>query len=233
MNKEIKCYLCSTSFKRPYNLSIHLREFRCKSPLLDNLEELNNLLKNTMNKNEEEKVCNDGNKLIKVNPISQLDLTNNMNNNKLTLDKFDDNKCNENSLIVLLTEYIKNIIYNKNIPENMCITYIRRRQPMFNIVINNDKTITNDIKSAKDICDLYSEMFLKIIKKEMKNFTKYIKNIKKDNNNIDDDLLYDMNVIDTFKDLLRKENIINIISHSLKNVLNNYILYDKNMKYQG
>jgi hypothetical protein len=201
--------------------------------LLDNLEELNNLLKNTMNKNEEEKVCNDGNKLIKVNPISQLDLTNNMNNNKLTLDKFDDNKCNENSLIVLLTEYIKNIIYNKNIPENMCITYIRRRQPMFNIVINNDKTITNDIKSAKDICDLYSEMFLKIIKKEMKNFTKYIKNIKKDNNNIDDDLLYDMNVIDTFKDLLRKENIINIISHSLKNVLNNYILYDKNMKYQG
>ena len=220
MNKEIKCYLCSTSFKRPYNLSIHLREFRCKSPLLDNLEELNNLLKNTMNKNEEEKVCNDGNKLIKVNPISQLDLTNNMNNNKLMLDKFDDNKCNENSLIVLLTEYIKNIIYNKNIPENMCITYIRRRQPMFNIVINNDKTITNDIKSAKDICDLYSEMFLKIIKKEMKNFTKYIKNIKKDNNNIDDDLLYDMNVIDTFKDLLRKENIINIISHSLKNVLN-------------
>jgi hypothetical protein len=233
MNKEIKCYLCSTSFKRPYNLSIHLREFRCKSPLLDNLEELNNLLKNTMNKNEEEKVCNDGNKLIKVNPISQLDLTNNMNNNKLMLDKFDDNKCNENSLIVLLTEYIKNIIYNKNIPENMCITYIRRRQPMFNIVINNDKTITNDIKSAKDICDLYSEMFLKIIKKEMKNFTKYIKNIKKDNNNIDDDLLYDMNVIDTFKDLLRKENIINIISHSLKNVLNIYILYDKNMKYQG
>lgn len=233
MNKEIKCYLCSTSFKRPYNLSVHLREFRCKSPLLDNLEELNNLLKNTMNKNEEEKVCNYGNKLIKVNPISQLDLTNNMNNNKLILDKFDDNKCNENSLIVLLTEYIKNIIYNKNIPENMCITYIRRRQPMFNIVINNDKTITNDIKSAKDICDLYSEMFLKIIKKEMKNFTKYIKNIKKDNNNIDDDLLYDMNVIDTFKDLLRKENIINIISHSLKNVLNNYILYDKNMKYQG
>ena len=168
-----------------------------------------------------------GNKQIKVNPITELNLENNMYNNRLILDKFDDKKCNENALKELLTEYIRNILCNKSCPENMCITYIKRRPPMFNVIVDNDSVY--NIKSAKEIYQSYPDLFLKIIKKQMKNFTKYFNN----QNDETDEILYDINVIEIFKDLLRKENIIDIISHALKNVLNNYILYDKNMKYQG
>lgn len=234
MNKEIKCYICSSMFKRKYNLLIHLREFRCKSPLLDNLEKLNDLLKNLDNENNDlqkkikRKVRDyiNGEKPIKVNPITKLNLKNNMYNNNFILDNFDNRKCKENSLKELLTEYIKNIICNKDIPENMCITYIKRRPPTFNVV---DKDTIYNIKSTKEICELYTDLFLKMIKKQMKKFKEYFNNRTDEN----DDILYDIYVIDRFKDLLKKDNITYIISYALKNVLNNYILYDKNMKYKG
>ena len=238
MNKEIRCYICSTLFKRQYNLSVHLREFRCKSPLLNDLEALNELLKNVNNENLQKKINGEnGDIKQKVNPITQLDLKNNRSNNILLLEKFDENMRNENSLIDLLTQYIRNIICNMDNHKNKCIMYITKRPVKFHVVVDDNNTI---IDTASKVCDLYSHIFLKIIKKGVSKSEKYLNNSMKtneehDNENLENhtELFYDTHTITTLSSILKSETSIDMVKRALKNVLNIYILYDKNMKYQG
>lgn len=239
------CYLCSTTFKRPYNLSVHLREKRCKSSLIEDLEELNSYLKdlnNLLEKNNKieeendvlEKEIPDNNHVgellnkhkkrnVKVNPITKLNLSHNKMNNITLLEKFDESSRNETCLNALLFDYIKNIICNKEIPENMCITYTEKRRPKFNVVI--DDSGNDNIRTLQDICDMYSSIFLKILIDEIqKKGNKYLTKNK--------ELFYDSYTIRTLINILISDKGEKIVKRALKNVIYGYILLGNDMKYK-
>lgn len=207
------CNLCKHSFTRKGNLMRHLKEKSCKSGLLYDLVKLNNIL-NTININTE---LLNINKNIEINTINELNIDYlEINEMRKLIDIYDKNKHNLNNL---LSEYIKNIIYNENYPENHCIKYIDKRMGIFNLYITEDGVKKHIRDNYKTLCEIASEYLYKIIKKQLSKCLNFYKN---------DDVFqnfYEDTVIQFKQDL----NISNV-SKALKICLHAYILNDKDMK---
>ena len=72
-------------------------------------------------------------------------------------------------LNLLLGDYIKDIICNKDHPENHSVKYISRNPPRFNNVIEDKKgNKISVIKNLKDSCELLSEPVLVTLKTKLK-----------------------------------------------------------------
>jgi hypothetical protein len=205
------CNLCKKCFTQKGNLMRHLKEKRCKMGLIYDLVKLNNILNNV---NIE--LLNINNNL-EINTINELNIDYlEINEMRKLIDIYDKSRHKLNNL---LSEYIKNIIYNENYPENYCIKYVDKRMGIFSLYITEDGVKKHIRDNYKTLCEIASEYLYKIIKKQLSKCLKFYKDDDEFQN------FYEDTVIQFKQDLN-----INNVSKALKICLYAYILNDKNMK---
>ena len=175
---------------------------------------------------------------IMINPINKLNLKDNIQNNKNLIIKYEKHKhnCSDDLLQSMLSEYIKNLILNKNNPENHCIKYIKKKPPTYNIKIldeNNNKP-TCIIKKLHECPVILYEPICKIIKKQLKSLLYKSSNNNEEHDDVedeDDKLEYTNNTVHSLANQLAHHNGQKILMSSIKSVLHNNILFDKEMKF--
>jgi hypothetical protein len=218
------CNLCSSEFTQKGPLNRHLRERRCK--ITNDLLELNNLIESFKYKNHEVKsniqtnngTVNNGNVInisIVVNPVNKL-MVEYLEPEKMK--KLVESYTNDNSNL-LLSEYIKDIIHNKDHPENQCVKYLTKRPPTYSNTIEKEGEKVNVIKNLKDSCELLSEPVLATLREKLKECNKAFKSDQ------DFQSVYE----DTVREIYRELNK-DVVKTALKSVLQNNILNDIEMK---
>ena len=171
---------------------------------------------------------------LQVNPITKLNLNNNLYNTEQLLIQYEKHK-HDNILGILLSNYIEKIINNKDIPENLCVKYIKKKPPTYvlNIVDENDKLKTKTIiKTLKDSCNILHDIFAKIIRIELKRQLRILRQRQSKESEESDESEEEEYDNDTIFFLMKelKDKKKNIIKQAIKSVLSNNILYDKSMK---
>jgi hypothetical protein len=161
---------------------------------------------------------------IEINPITNLKLDyiepNIMKELVETYD-FSQNK-NPQQLNLLLSNYIKNFICNKDHPENHAVKYIKKKPPTYNCTIKDENGNTIQvIKQLKDTCELLSDPMLNNLKIKLNEFLKKYKK--------DEEFDFEM-YEDTIKQL-RKELNKKTVKKALSSVLQNNIINDIKMKF--
>ena len=217
------CNLCSSEFSQKSGLNRHLRERRCKVTvdlleLHEKLEGINRPVKETIINGNVINNNGNGNVImlnLTVNPISKLNV------DYIIPDKMKDlvEDYNYPKLNYLLTNYIKDIIHNKEHPENHSVKYIKKKPPTFSNTIQQDGKNINVIKNLKDSCELLSEPVLATLKKKLRECTREFKN-DEDFQNVYEDTVRD----------IKKELNKDSVKKALSNVLQTDILNDIEMK---
>lgn len=241
---KIICDFCKNEYYQKSNLTKHLKDSKCKMFNINNLvnilneknkiiEELKQQIVNINGNNNITNINSNNMKIeIHINPITKLDL-NYIDTDKLKdlIEKFDDgkelinsmDKFNYSQLNLLLSNYIKNMIYNSEHPENHSVKYIKKKPPTYNSIIeDNDGNTVSVIKGLKDTCELLTDPILDQLKIKLKEF---IKKYKDDTEPEFDYMLYE-NAIKELKKELNKQNV----KKALSSVLKNDILNDIEMK---
>lgn len=238
------CSFCSLDFVYKKALIKHLADKRCKSVLLIDFVKLHNMFEEQKNKirhltinGDNNGIIGDINMKIEINvipqPIQKLDVSYiDIAKIKEFIDIYDDARYkvlasnkpdqikNPERINIALGDYIKEIIYNKEHPENHSVKYIKKDPPTFNSITEDDEgKPINVIKGLKDTCELLSDPILDKLKQKIREF---IKKYKKDD---DYDILYE----DTIQ-ALRLELNKKTVKKSLSSVLKNDILHDIEMK---
>jgi hypothetical protein len=228
------CTFCNSSFANKYSLSRHLNDKKCKSEILTELlndwEALHNLF---INKCESKNIIgnhntnnhNTNNTNIKVENVNVILDINTIN--KLTTDHIAPEKMKDfiegysyDKLPLFLSEYIKDIICNKALPQNHSVKYLTKNPPRFNSLVENDNgERINVIKNLKDSCEVLSQPVLVTLKKKLNECLKKYKN--------DEEFNVDCEVeIKGIRKELNKESV----KKALRSVLQNDILTDIEMK---
>lgn len=225
-----KCRFCETSFNKQYNLERHFKEERCKKLKTMTQFEIYQMCNNWEAKmkingsnnnvliNSQQNVFNIKVE-IQVNPINKLDL------NCIDLDKmkdliidYDDDKT---KLKLLLSDYVKDVICNKEHPENHAVKYIRKNPPTYNILLEDkDGRIVSVIKGLRDTCDVLTDPVLDALKSKLKECLTKVKT--------QEEFDYEL-YKQAIKDLKKELNKSNV-KRALSSVLQNNILHDIQMK---
>lgn len=230
---SFKCYLCNNIFTQKHNLDKHLTGKKCKSSLIDNWYELNNMLKELDSLKNGNNIINSpiivGNNNhnnnikieININPITKLDISHiPPSEMKTIIEKYDDNN---QKLNLLLGDYIKNMICDTQHPENQAVKYITKKPPTYNSTIeDSDGKTVNVIKGLKDTCELLTDPILDQLKLKLKECLRKYKNA-----NEFDYSLYE----DAFRELKKELNKVNV-KKALSSVLKNDILQNIEMKFK-
>lgn len=221
-----QCLFCNAEFNRKDNLTRHLQNNSCavgkKMTLLDfhnKIEELQNSIRelsingdhNTTNVNSPTINLN-----ITINPITRLTLDYiPPEHMKSIIEQFDSDPSKFN---LLFTNYLNNVLCNKEHPENHSIKYIKKYPPTFQSVIQDENgNVIDTIKGLKDTCDILTDPILDALKSKLK---ECIKTYKHENNGLDYDLYED--AIRELRKELKKDNIKKVLSSFLQHdMLNN------------
>jgi hypothetical protein len=197
------CTFCNDHFSTKGNLTRHLKDNNCKSPLLKDFVLLHNFIQNLkinciQNPKPEPKIKP------KINDINSLNLSYlTPERLKPFLEKYD---------LKLLEEYISFIIYNKEHPENYIVKYNTRYPPTFaceGSILVLEATVEKLAKPITDIIERHKKKCLKFYKDEDE----------------DDEFLSDYKLRETFYNDLYTD-----VSKCIKKILKK-ILYDQEMKY--
>jgi hypothetical protein len=227
----LKCNLCQNEFKEKQFLRKHLNDKRCKSNLLNNWLELNeyieSLKKNQIHNQQISNAIVGGehntyiNVKIEINPITKLDLSHiEPVKMKSLIEKYDDNK-SPDKLNLLLSDYIKDVICNKDHPENHSIKYVKKKPPTYNCIIEDENGNTIEtIKGLRDSCELLSDPILNTLKTKLQEF---LSRYKKDEE-------FDYGMYRTTIHHLKKELDKTAVKKALSAVLQNDILNNIQMK---
>ena len=237
------CNICSTDFKFKHGLIRHLSENRCKGDILKlndlfqqqkdeiiilknkitqltvngNNNQLNTNVQNVNNKNVTMKIE------FNINPVTKLDV-NYIDHIKMreVIEKYDeDREKSRGKLNLLLSNYIKNIICNKDHPENHSVKYVSKRPPTYNSVTEDSTgNKINVIKDLKDTCELLSDPVLDLLKIQLK---ECLKKYKKDED-------FDYQWYEDAFTILKMELNKDSVKKALKSVLKNDILNNIEMK---
>lgn len=153
----MKCLFCKDSFSTKGNLTRHLRNKKCKSPLLDDWVLLHEFIQPFQYKLEYQELPS----VPEINDIKSLNLSYlTPDRMKPVLDRYH---------IDLLEEYISEIIYNKEHPENHIVKYNTRYPPTFvyeGSVLFLDAVIRKLEAPIGDIIELHKRRCLKIYKND-------------------------------------------------------------------
>jgi|GWRWMinimDraft_5_1066013.scaffolds.fasta_scaffold18770_1 hypothetical protein len=227
----LKCNLCQNEFKKKQSLQVHLNEKRCKSELLQNLHKLHEYIEQL--KNNQHQTINQSiiggdhntyiNVKIEINPITKLDISHiEPEKMKHLIEKYDDvTPKNPEKLNLLLTDYIKDVICDKEHPENHAVKYIKKKPPTYNCFIEDTEgnTVTV-IKGLKDTCEVLSDPMLNTLKTKLKEFLQKYK----------EDEEFDYSLYEDAIKQLRKELNKGAVKKALSSVLQNDILNNIQMK---
>lgn len=235
------CNICSTEFVYKHTLTDHLVHKKCTSIYLDDLVKLNDFIDEQKNKIKQ--LMLNGNTFnmkidiqinpININPIQNIDI-NYIDSSKMKdmIEKYDDSRYkyhgsslldepkNMEKINMAISDYIKDMICNKEHPENHSVKYVKKNPPTFNSLTSDDsgKTI-NVINGLKDTCELLTDPILDKLKLKIKEF---VQKYRKDD---DYDLLYEDAIRELKKELNKKT-----VKKALSSVLKNDILNDIEMK---
>jgi len=230
------CNFCNNGFTRKDSLIKHLKDNRCEAAKImtvldyhNKIEELKQGIVITGNNNHHislnhNNITNNINFNIQIQPITKLSLEHiSPDKMKQVIETYDTDK---SKLNYLLTEYLNNVLCDKQHPENHAVKYTKRYPPTFNsITEDSDGNIITTIKGLKDTCELLSDPVLDVLKTKL---SECIKKYKKD-----DDTNYDYSLYeDAIKELrkeFKKDNIKKVLSNFLKNDLINNIEMKLNM----
>ena len=223
-NIDLICYFCNNTFNKKYNLNRHLKENRCESFKKMSALDIHNMLRNNNVKSN----INTYNEKCTVNNINnihieRIEIVNHINNldtayiepskMKELVDKYNYPKLN-----LLLGNYIKDIICNKNQPQNHSVKYVKKNPPTYNsLVQDSDGNLINVVKNLKDSCELLTDPILEILKTKLK---QYIKHYKREDD-------YDIGTVNDICKELNKD----AVRKALGSVLQNDILNDIQMKF--
>lgn len=235
---NLRCQLCNFEFKKKQSLQIHLNEKRCKSHLLENLYQLHQMIEDLRNnieqlKSSQHQTINQSiiggekntyiNVKIEINPITKLEIAHiEPEKMKHLIEKYDDNQDKTpEKLNLLLTDYIKDVICDKEHPENHAVKYIKKKPPTYNCIVEDTEgnTVTV-IKGLKDTCELLSDPMLNTLKVKLKEFLKKYK----------EDEEFDYSLYEDAIKQLRKELNKGTVKKALSSVLQNDILNNIQMK---
>lgn len=222
------CYFCKNGFQQKYNLNRHLKENRCESfkkmtafdinEMIQSLKSTNNI-KNP-NNNYNTHIENVENLTINIEKIEIINPANRLDASYIEPSKMKElvEGYNYPKLNLLLGNYIKDIICNKDHPENHSVKYVKKKPPTYNsLVQDSDGNLINVVKNLKDSCELLTDPILEILKSKLKQYIKYYKK--------EED--YD---IDTVNDIYKELNK-DAVRRALSSVLQNDILNDIQMKF--
>ena len=222
------CVFCSDSFTRKDNLKRHLINKKCSLKNLDNCDKLLEIQEKCTNKpiapvttnahNIHNGSGNINNIIINltVNPVNKLNV------DYIVPDKMKDlvEEYNYDKRNYLISNYIKDMIHNKDHPENHSVKYIKKKPPTFsNTIENAEGESINVIKNLKDSCELLSEPVLANLKQKLRQCKKVFKNDEEFQN------LYEDTVKDIYKELNK-----DVVKKALSTVLQTDILNDIEMK---
>ncbi len=169
---------------------------------------------------------------IEINPITKLDVSHiAFSQMQQMIEEFSDKlpiiggkqTKNNDRLSLILSDYIKKILCDKEHPENHAVKYTRKKPPTYKAVTENsngDKV--NVIANLKETCELLTDPVLDLLKVKLKEF---IKKYRKDDQPEFDYVLYE----ETIKEL-KKEFNKDSVKRALKGVLQNDILDNIEMK---
>lgn len=220
------CSFCSKEFSRKDALKKHLIDRSCK--MTNNLFELHEKLLQVganlrINGNNNHHINN-----INIQNVENVNVILNINSiNKLTTYHIEPEKMKEfiekysyDKLPLFLSEYIKDIICNKTLPQNHSVKYITKNPPRFNSLVENDNgDKINVIKNLKDSCEVLSQPVLITLKKKLNECLKKYKNDEEFNTDCDVEIKG-----------IRKELNKECVKRALRSVLQNDILTDIEMK---
>jgi len=228
------CSLCNQSFKRKSSLTKHLTDNRCKAPILEDLLQLHNLILNLKNNKRSDLSLIGNNNSHNILGDVNVNINNNINIildinsiNKLTTDHIEPEKMKEfieeytyPNLNLFLSGYIKDLICNKDQPQNHSVKYVTKNPPRFNSIVENKKgEKINVINNLKDSCQLLLKPVLDTLEMKLNECLKKYRN--------DEDFMGDCEY--EIKDInkeLNKESV----KKALSTVLQNDILTDIQMK---
>jgi hypothetical protein len=155
---------------------------------------------------------------INVNPVTNLNIDYlKPEVMKELVEKLD---CNSGKLNLLMSDYIKEIVCNKEHPENHSVKYIKKKPPTFNTLIERDGETISVFKGLTDTCELLTDPILDQLKIKLKEF---IKKYKKDDE-------YDYSLYEDTIIQLKKELNKDTVKKALNSVLQNDILNTIEMK---
>jgi hypothetical protein len=244
---SIICLFCDGVFVKQSNLNRHYTENRCKvlkhSPQIKIYSRVQFLLSNkpamdkkikTVGKPANDSPINSASNPAsnhtststqqQFNPISGLNykyLT--PSSIKTMVEKYDTNK---NQINLLLTDYIKMILYNKEHPENQAVKCVTKRPPTFRLIVNSnsddDPKETIVMKSLRDACEMLTPHILTAL---LRKYSEFVKHYKKPQyaNEFDWDLYEEE--VDEFRHMLTRQNVYKAVM----SVLRFDILFDTNM----
>ena len=221
----VACNICSYDFQYKYNLTKHLKDKKCNFSnidfnLLHERLQAQPTINNGINNGNNNGTINNGviNNItlnVTVNPISKLNI------DYIIPEKMKDlvEEYNYPKLNYLISNYIKDMIHNKEHPENHSVKYIKMKPPTFSNTIEKDGENINVIKNLKDSCELLSEPVLANLKKKLRQCKKVFKNDSDFQN------LYEDTVKEIYKELNK-----DVVKKALSTVLQTDILNDIEMK---
>ena len=224
------CTFCNYNFGQKYNLTKHLKNNNCESAkkmsqldFHNKIQELQQQIiihgNNNYANSPQTNTTINLNVEIKIQPIQKLSLEHvTTEDMKKLIEKYDDD-LSQSSLNFLVGNYLKNILCNKDHPENHAIKYVKKYPPTFNSVYEDaDGNIINTISNLKSTTELLTDPVLDLLKVKLKEFTKKYKR------NGDEEFDYDCydKSIQELRQELNKDNVKKVLNNFLQNdVLNN------------
>jgi hypothetical protein len=224
----MECLYCDKTFSKKANFKRHIINKTCSLINLQNPEKLLLFHEKLSGKSPSNTTIVTGNtinntniqniQIININPTTKLNIEHlKTDHMKKLIESYSGAKSN-----LLLSGYIKNIIHNKDHPENHCVKYVKRNPATFSSVIEENGENKMLIKNLKDSCELLSDPILATLRKKLRECNKTLKN----------DEEFQDNYEDVVQDIYRELNK-DAVKKALSTVLQNDILNDIEMKFEG
>jgi rubrerythrin len=216
------CLYCNEKFCRKYNLERHLKGNRCRAfkemTAFDVHERFHELLKQVEPSNQNQDVL-DSNQAEIINPITKLDTS------FIKIDKikelilaYDSNKSHVN---FVLSDFLKEILCNKNYPKNHVVKYVVKNPPTYSIVVETQDEVTNIMKDTRDTITILTKPIIELLDTKLKESM----NLLKQDETFDYEL-YEDTIGDLHADLYKGN-----IQQALKSILRHDILNNTDMKW--
>ena len=182
------CLLCKEEFSKTNNLNRHLSLNRCKANMLEIHEKIKNLSQTVKTLNEKctsltldikgnHNTVKDSNNIININ-ININDI-NSLDTSYIGSERMEKivNTFDESNIKLLVGDFIRDILANKNHPENHVVKYIRKKPATFSTLTKDkDGNLINIVKDLGDTLLIIKDPVLEVLRSKINEYLRDYKN---------------------------------------------------------